>query len=425
MRIRIAHITPDTPAHAAGLVAGDEIVRVGGFAPTDVFAYSRLAAEPGTLVDLVDGRQVSAAALSGATLEEAVFDDVRTCNNRCAFCFVRQLPKGMRKSLYVRDDDYRLSALYGNFTTLTRFGEVDFERVIEERISPLYVSIHATDPQIRAKMLQNPKGIATLRWLRRLLDAEIDVHGQIVLCPGMNDADILEGTLAELIADYQELQSVGVVPLGVSRFNARPELRPLTAADALHALETIHASQTTAMAMLGRRFVFAADELYLLADEPFPPATAYEGFSQHANGIGMARSLQEDAMLAMQHDLPMGNAHPSGLGRIALLTGELGARVLEPIVRALPVPTTHVEIWPVRNRFFGGNIGVTGLLTGQDISESLLAMDPTLEPVLPDVVFANGKTLDDWPVSALTATVGRNVRIVPTDAAGLRMAVGL
>lgn len=425
MRIRIAHITPDTPAHAAGLVAGDEIVRVGGFAPTDVFAYSRLAAEPGTLVDLVDGRQVSAAALSGATLEEAVFDDVRTCNNRCAFCFVRQLPKGMRKSLYVRDDDYRLSALYGNFTTLTRFGEVDFERVIEERISPLYVSIHATDPQIRAKMLQNPKGIATLRWLRRLLDAEIDVHGQIVLCPGMNDADILEGTLAELIADYQELQSVGVVPLGVSRFNARPELRPLTAADALHALETIHASQTTAMAMLGRRFVFAADELYLLADEPFPPATAYEGFSQHANGIGMARSLQKDAMLAMQHDLPMGNAHPSGLGRIALLTGELGARVLEPIVRALPVPTTHVEIWPVRNRFFGGNIGVTGLLTGQDISESLLAMDPTLEPVLPDVVFANGKTLDDWPVSALTATVGRNVRIVPTDAAGLRMAVGL
>lgn len=430
MRVRIDSVHSASPAAHVGLRPGDEVVTIDDVVPRDVLDYARLAAEPNAVARLSDGREIPASGLSGATLDDSTFDGVQTCDNHCEFCFIHQLPKGMRRSLYLRDDDYRLSALYGNFTTLTRFTELDLERVQAERISPLYVSIHATDPVVRARMLRNPKGATSLRWLRALLDDGIAVHGQIVLCPGVNDRGILDATLRDLLAGWPELLSVGVVPLGLSRFNTERDLRPPAREDARAALDSINAWQGRALAELGRRFVFAADELYLLADEPLPPVEAYEGFPQHENGIGMARALEHDLTqrpplargapawgyrAARAADTPE-KREPGG-DRMAILTGELGARVITPLVRALG---SGAAVVPVPNRYFGGNVAVTGLLTGVDVVAAARSLAAGTVAVLPDVLFAEGRTLDDFSIDRIEAEAGRTVRVVTTDAKGLR-----
>ena len=230
--------------------------------------------------------------MPGIEVSSALFDRVRTCDNHCEFCFIYQLPKGMRRSLYLKDDDYRLSFLYGNFTTLTRFTELDLERVLTERLSPLFVSIHSTDPELRARMLRNPRGATSLRWLRALLDGGIEVHGQVVVCPGVNDADALETTLAGLVDEYSDLATVACVPLGVSDYTTEPSMRPHTVAEAAAVIDLVEQWQELCLAALGRRLVYAADEYYLLARRPFPTVEAYDGFPQHENGIGMARAFE-------------------------------------------------------------------------------------------------------------------------------------
>src|SRR5918995_6634618 len=176
----------------------------------------------------------------GVEVHSALFDKVRTCDNHCEFCFIYQLPPGLRRSLYLKDDDYRLSFLYGNFTTLTRFTESDLERVLSEGLSPLYVSIHATDPDVRAAMLRNRRGAVSLRWLRALLDHGVAVYGQVVVCPGINDGAVLEDTLAGVLDQYPELASLCVVPLGVSRYNTEPRMRPHTVAEASAVIDAVH-----------------------------------------------------------------------------------------------------------------------------------------------------------------------------------------
>ena len=200
----------------------------------------------------------------------------------------------MRRSLYLKDDDYRLSFLYGNFTTLTRFSELDMERVITERLSPLNVSIHATDPQIRADILGNRRGAVSLRWLRALLDHGIEVHGQVVVCPGVNDGDVLNDTLTGVLERFSELATICVVPLGVSRFNKQKRMRPHTLTEAQRVVDIVGDWQEIFLEVLGRRLVFAADEYYLMADRPFPEADSYEGFPMHEDGIGMARTLESE-----------------------------------------------------------------------------------------------------------------------------------
>ena len=227
-------------------------------------------------------------------MQSALFDQVRTCDNHCEFCFIYQLPPGLRKSLYLKDDDYRLSFLYGNFTTLTRFTEADLERVVTERLSPLNVSIHATDPDVRTEMLRNRRGATSLRWLRALLDHGIEVHGQVVVCPGINDGAVLEDTLAGVLDRFPELASLCVVPLGVSRYNNEPRMRPHTVDEAAAVVDTVEAWQAIFLAHLGRRLVYVGDEYYLLAERPFPSADTYEGFAMHEDGIGMARTLEAE-----------------------------------------------------------------------------------------------------------------------------------
>ena len=457
-------VAPGSPAHDAGLRPGDELLAVNGEAVRDVIRYQLQADEPRVELELRRGGleqmiviDKAAGAPLGLDLDAAVFDRVRTCDNHCPFCFIHQLPKGMRRSLYLKDDDYRLSFLYGNFTTLTRFTEADLERVVTERLSPLYVSIHATDPDLRARLLRNRRGATSLRWLGALLAAGVEVHGQIVVCPGTNDGEHLHDTMLGILDRFPELATVGVVPLGVSSHTSEPEMREHTTAEAEAVVATVEEWQVRFADALGRRLVYAADEYYLLAGRPFPVLDAYDGLPQHENGIGMAASFhgEVDGALAALRDERAGRAvapagtrtasRPGGFfqwvegapadgyraprtvipvaaapaprgGPVRLVTGELGAPVLEPLLgRLAAVAGSDVTLLPVANRFFGGNIGVTGLLTGADVADALSAVEHGTRVLLPDVVLSNGRFLDGTTLADLP----RPVEVVASDGASL------
>jgi putative radical SAM enzyme (TIGR03279 family) len=452
---RVVSVAPESFAHDAGVVAGDEVVSVNGDELRDVIAYQLHVDGPHVELELRRGgleRNVviekPAGAPLGLELASPVFDRVQTCDNHCPFCFIYQLPKGMRKSLYLKDDDYRLSFLYGNFTTLTRFTEADFERVVTEQLGPLYVSIHATDPDLRARLLRNRRGATSLRWLELLLDAGIEVHGQVVVCPGVNDGAALDDTMLGVLDRFPALATVGVVPLGVSAHSNEPEMRPHTKAEAVAVVDCIERWQTRFTSALGHRLVYASDEYYLLAGRPFPQLDAYDGCPQHENGIGMARTFEAEVRAALAGEAstatgtrtgffawvdgapatgyrapttrPNTSQQLRGIGadsahipRITyLVTGEFGAQVLTPLLGELPGAPQLVT---VTNQFFGGNIGVTGLLTGADVSAALEQTPPDARVLLPDVVLSRGKFLDGMTVAALP----RTVEVVATDGASL------
>src|SRR5580658_6920144 len=250
---RVVVVSAASPAGRAGLAVGDELLSINGRVPRDVIEY-HLVTDESDLELVVRRPIVGVFAVSvhkqageplGVEVSSAVFDRVRTCDNHCAFCFIHQLPPGMRRSLSLKDDDFRLSFLYGNFPTLTRFTEMDLERVLTERLSPLFVSIHATDPEIRAEMLRNRRGAVSLRWLEALLDGGIEVHGQVVVCPGRNDGAVLHDTLAGVLDRYPRLATVACVPLGVSRFSHEAAMRPHTRAEAASVCDTVARWQDT------------------------------------------------------------------------------------------------------------------------------------------------------------------------------------
>ncbi|MBK9178290.1 MAG: DUF512 domain-containing protein [Acidimicrobiales bacterium] len=457
---RVVAVAPASAAQRAGVSVGDEILAMNGRVPRDVIQYRLLADEAEVELEVArGGLEVSLRVEKaegeplGVEVHSALFDQVRTCDNHCEFCFIHQLPPGLRESLYLKDDDYRLSFLYGNFTTLTRFTEADLERVVTEGLSPLHVSIHATDPDVRSRLLRNRRGATSLRWLRALLDHGVVVHGQVVVCPGVNDGAVLDDTLCGVLDEYPELASLCVVPLGVSRLNREPAMRPHTIQEAAAVVDLVERWQAELLATLGRRLAFAADEYYLLAGRPFPPPEAYEGFPMHEDGVGMARTFEleftgavtaptgpqagffawVDGAPAEGYRAPRSAPQPAparvpvSVGRVVLrpgrrapvgiLTGTYGAQVLEPLVGTLG--RDDVRVVAVRNDFFGGNTGVSGLLVGEDLARALAREPEGHRYLLPDVCLSQGRFLD----GRTPADLPRPVEIVATDGVALRAAL--
>ena len=469
----VVAVTADSPADRAGVQPGDRLLTINDRVPRDVIEYQLLVDEPSVTLVLDNGglqREVvvdkPGGSPMGVEVDSALFDRVRTCDNHCEFCFIYQLPQGLRRSLYVKDDDYRLSFLYGNFTTLTRFTEADLERVESEGLGPLYVSIHATDPGKRTEMLRNRRGATSLRWLRALLDHGVDVHGQVVVCPGLNDGAWLEDTLVGVADRFSDLASLCVVPLGVSRYNAESRMRAHTTAEAVMVVEIVETWQERFLVAVGRRLVHAADEYHLLAGRAFPPVEAYEDIDMTEDGVGMARSFESEFysveeraatdpseewalterssgfFRSMEGAPALGYRAPRTCGvdvtndvgenvvaigvpavrprrdaPVGVLTGTLGAAVLRPLVST--IGRDDVRVLPVSNRFFGGNVAVTGLMVGEDIARVLADEPVGHRYLLPDVCLSGGRFLDGSSPEDLP----RPVEVVAADGRSLRTAL--
>ena len=442
----ISSIAPGSPASGADLALGDELVSVNGRAPTDIIEYQQLIdGERVTLVvrregDLLE-RKVRISKPAGKPLglgiDSAVFDRVRTCDNHCTFCFIYQLPKGMRRSLYVKDDDFRLSFLYGNYTTLTRFTEFDLERVLDEGLSPLYVSIHSTNPELRAQMLRNPRGATSLRWLRELLRAGITVHGQVVVCPGVNDGPELERTLYDVLTLYPEIASIALVPVGVSDQSPEPTMRSHRAGEARDVVALAERFQRLSREILGRSKVFASDEFYLVAGLMPPSAASFDSLDEAENGVGLVAAFVESfekgrsmaklgsgffqsidgaPALGYRARRTFATRQVEGTG-VTVMTGEYAAPILRTLLDEHGF--ADVVVKPVVNRFFGGNIKVAGLLTGEDLCAALREVEPSSICLVPDVCLSEGRFLDGLTLDDLP----RSVQSVPTTGQDLRAAL--
>ena len=407
---RISSIAAGSPASTVDLVVDDELVSVNGREPTDIIEYQQLI--DGDVVTLVVRRAGEALARKvtitkaegqplGLNIDSSVFDRIRTCDNHCTFCFIYQLPKGMRRSLYVKDDDFRLSFLYGNYTTLTRFTEFDLERIIDEGLSPLYVSIHTTNPTLRAEMLRNPRGATSLRWLRELLRAGIVVHGQVVVCPGVNDGAELERTLFDVLTLYPELASVALVPVGVSDLSVEATMRSHNEREAREVVELAERFQRLTREVLGVAKVFASDEFYLVAGLDPPGTESFESLDEAENGVGLVAAFAEsfaegtpmaklgsgffqsvDGAPAMGYRAPrtLEVAREEGED-VTVLTGEYAA----PILRRLfdEHGFGDVEVKAVKNRYFGGNIHTSFPFNpqpGRNAAEFVLGCGPGENP---------------------------------------------
>ncbi|MCL6580536.1 MAG: DUF512 domain-containing protein [Firmicutes bacterium] len=419
----VSRVRPGSIAARLGLAPGDRVWEIGGERPRDWIDYRFLTAEPLVEMRVVrpDGSEVVFEVEKdpdedlGLEFTEDVFggpDAIRTCENHCLFCFVDRLPRGLRPSLYLKDDDFRLSFLHGNFITLTNLTEEDRDRILGQRLSPLYVSVHATDPEVRVRLMRNPKAGAVLAQLRELTRAGIFIHAQVVVCPGLNDGMHLDRTVADLAALRPNLASIGVVPVGLTRFGpSESPVRLLTREEAAALLEQVLRWHRR----LGG-FVYPADELFLALGRDVPAAGFYDDFPQLQNGIGLTRMFLDD-LARVRRRL----ARRTGTGpavSFTVLTGRLAAPLVERAVRVLAETTSfRGQVVPVGNDFFGPAVTVAGLLAGSDLARAALDAPPPppgLDPgpvVVPGVALRAGtdELLDGATLSELGRRLGRAV----------------
>lgn len=409
--IEITEVAAGSPAERAGVLCGDALVAVNGLVIHDVLDYRYAITEKQLEITVNRNGTEQTVTLTKGEYEDpgmefptALMDKKQVCGNHCVFCFIDQNPRGMRRSIYLKDDDARLSFLHGSYITLTNLTDADVDRIIQMHLT-VNVSVHTTDPALRCKMLGNPKAGDSLRHLYRMAEHGIRMDCQIVLCPGWNDGDALHRTLADLFKLVPAVTSIAVVPLGLTKHRTHLcKLQPFTKESAKATVEQIEAVQRWSLGEHGSRIVYASDELYLLAGLPLPDADSYEGYPQYENGVGMLRAILDEFSDALT------DAEYQGAMRtLTIATGTAAAPFFDRMMEDLHAKCSQitVNVIAVRNDFYGESVTVAGLLTGQDLLAQLKGR-PLGEAVLlsetclrHDDVF-----LDDMTRSELSAALG-------------------
>ena len=474
----VVNVEPSSTAQELDLRVGDIVVAVNGQRMRDVIDYRYAIADESVTVDVLRGNQQLHLVIEkdvdddlGLEFSEPLWDRLRTCNNKCPFCFLTQMPKGFRKTLYLKDDDYRLSFLYGNFVTLTNLQEDDWRRIDQQRLTPMYVSVHATDPYMRSVMLGKTDAGDVIADIKRLGEMGIDVHTQFVVCPGLNDGAVLRESIEALAALHPVVQSIAAVPVGLTKFRfngkapqsvkaaiqvhesadwidtnwerqplwdeaigqkgvagqsatadlgfcarsadnlvAEIPLRTFQPEEAARVIDLLEPYQTRFRAELGYGLVYPSDEFYLLAGRPVPAADVYEGADQIENGVGMVRQFLDEWNIA-RHKLPPRFRQPK---RVIVVTGTLAESVLRPVVERIGrIPGVEAELKVVRNDFFGETVTVAGLLTAGDLIAQVAPLGPADLVVLPRVMFdyKGERTIDDQTLEQIAAGIGSPVTL--------------
>ncbi len=416
MGLRVEAVTKDSLSEQAGIQAGDQIMKVNGHTVHDVIDFQYHTADDLLVVQFERNGVIQSVHISredwsslGLTFEPMRY---QCCGNHCVFCFIDQNPKGLRKTLYFKDEDYRLSFLHGNYVTLTRVADAELRRIVSQQLSPLYISIHATDWKVRKRLLGIKQDDRLLDKIRFLADHGIEMHGQIVLCPGINDGAVLDQTLQDLVPFHPNLHSLAIVPVGLTRHREKlPNLRPVDPVLAREVLATIQNFQVFCHKKLGSRFVFGADELYILSDKPLPDSEFYEAYPQIENGVGLVRAFLGDLAEAAQ-------SFPARIEETAPSFWVLGKSVV-PILEAEALPVFRkiqnldLRIKAVPNQFFGESVTVTGLLSGQDIIHALQDESGPYRVLIPPVCLnTDGLFLDDLTPEDVSRALCRPVRIL-------------
>lgn len=425
----MGRVRAGTPAAGAGLQPGDRILAINGRAVRDAIDFQFHAGDARLRLEVERAGErwpltvARGDAELGVELVPPRPGEIATCANKCVFCFVHQLPRGLRRSLYVKDDDFRLSFLHGNYVTLTDLDEAGMDRIVEQRLSPLYVSVHATDPALRHRLLGRPRGSAdVLPRMERLARADIRMHAQIVLCPDLNDGPHLARTVHDLARLHPHVATAAVVPVGLTRHRERlPALRPLGPDEARGLVATVAAWQAAFLAQIGSRFVFLGDEIYLLAGAAVPPAAAYEGFPVAEDGIGLVRRFEDEAAR-------LGGRRRRAIvpRAVTVVTGVLYAPRMASVLGSLALPGVRADVVAVRNELFGPGITVAGLLAGQDIQRQLAARQDLGDEILVPAVAVrdgDGVFLDDVTPGDLARDLGLRVRVVEPTARALLAAL--
>lgn len=422
----ISEVEQGSHAERVGILPGDVLLSINGHEIHDVLDYRFYLTEPRLTLTLTrEGKPYSVRVRKGEyddlglVFDTPLMDNKHRCANKCVFCFIDQLPPGLRETLYFKDDDSRLSFLHGNYVTLTNLNDADIDRIIKMHISPLRVSVHTTDPELRVKMMKNPRAGEVLSYLRRVADAGLDISAQVVLCRGINDGAALDRTMEDLLSYLPALQSVSIVPAGLTKF--RDGLYPLslfTPCECRALIAQVDKMGEHCRATYGRRIFFCADEIYIRGGVPLPEADYYEGFDQLEDGVGLIAALLEDFQFALEDaELP-----PCSHRHVTIATGEAAYSTISGMAMRLcaAVPGLCVRVVAIKNNFFGESVTVAGLLTATDIADQLsgetlgdalmipaVALRKTGEPV-----FLDDKT-PEWLSERLSG-----IPIIPSENSG-------
>ncbi|MEM1484985.1 DUF512 domain-containing protein [Oscillospiraceae bacterium PP1C4] len=422
MPVLIQSVASGSYAQRAGIRSGDTLVSIGENQINDVLDYRFYMTERSLMLKLFRSGAAYSVNIKkgeyddlGLEFETYLMDRQLACKNKCVFCFVDQMPKGMRKTLYFKDDDSRMSFLFGNYITLTNLTDADVDRIIKMRISPVNISVHTTDPQLRVKMMKNPHAGDSLRYIKKLCEAGIKVNTQLVLCPSWNDGEALERSLSDLGALYPNLQSIACVPVGLTRFRERlAPLVPYEQASAAETVDRIHRFSEKMFEKYGERVAYPSDEFFLKAELPIPAPSYYGDFDQLEDGVGVIAMLRDEFESALSLD-----DEQDVSADIAIATGEAAGWLMQELAGQVMArhPGVKIAVYTIVNHFFGEHINVAGLITGTDLVEQLAGKCTGKRLLLPSVMLRHEGDcfLDDMTVEAVEQSLGVSIQTIDND----------